>query len=151
MVMGGHGGLNILPQKKWNVYNWDNRDIVERDKRIHSQKERRNYEQNREQQLENKINVLKQENGDLPQNSQPTAAQSHGNFNLFEEEERVLQNQEGEELRKMKEQDFLKEKLSDYSSKFMGSFNDEKQLPWYSKKKGFVAQRPRGRHFKPLD
>lgn len=23
--MGGHGGLNILPQKKWNVYNWDNR------------------------------------------------------------------------------------------------------------------------------
>jgi len=23
--MGGHGGLNILPQKKWNVYNYDNR------------------------------------------------------------------------------------------------------------------------------
>ena len=31
--MGGHGGLNILPQKKWNVYNPDNREIVERDKR----------------------------------------------------------------------------------------------------------------------
>ena len=29
--MGGHGGLNILPQKKWNVYNRDNREIVERD------------------------------------------------------------------------------------------------------------------------
>ena len=25
LEMGGHGGLNILPQKKWNVYNWDNR------------------------------------------------------------------------------------------------------------------------------
>jgi len=23
--MGGHGGLNILPQKKWNVYNYDNK------------------------------------------------------------------------------------------------------------------------------
>lgn len=31
--MGGHGGLNILPQKKWNVYNWDNRIKVETDKR----------------------------------------------------------------------------------------------------------------------
>lgn len=29
--MGGHGGLNILPQKKWNVYNRDNREKVERD------------------------------------------------------------------------------------------------------------------------
>ena len=29
--MGGHGGLNILPQKSWNVYNRDNRQRVERD------------------------------------------------------------------------------------------------------------------------
>ena len=28
---GGHGGLNILPQKSWNVYNFDNRLIVEQD------------------------------------------------------------------------------------------------------------------------
>lgn len=39
LIMGGHGGLNILPQKKWNVYNKDNRDIVERDKRIAREKE----------------------------------------------------------------------------------------------------------------
>lgn len=24
--MGGHGGLNILPQKRWNVYRYDNRE-----------------------------------------------------------------------------------------------------------------------------
>jgi len=24
LIMGGHGGLNILPQKKWNVYRKDN-------------------------------------------------------------------------------------------------------------------------------
>ena len=30
--MGGHGGLNILPQKKWNIYNYDNRLKIERDK-----------------------------------------------------------------------------------------------------------------------
>ena len=38
--MGGHGGLNILPEKKWNVYNWNNRLIVENDKdRIKEKKE----------------------------------------------------------------------------------------------------------------
>jgi hypothetical protein len=29
--MGGHGGLNILPQKSWNVYNRENRLRVQRD------------------------------------------------------------------------------------------------------------------------
>lgn len=32
--MGGHGGLNILPQKKWNVYNYDNREKVEQDEKL---------------------------------------------------------------------------------------------------------------------
>ena len=32
--MGGHGGLNILPQKKWNVYNWDNRIKVNQNEKL---------------------------------------------------------------------------------------------------------------------
>ncbi|KAL2636319.1 hypothetical protein R1flu_007798 [Riccia fluitans] len=28
--MGGHGGLNILPQKRWNMYNFENREKVKR-------------------------------------------------------------------------------------------------------------------------
>jgi hypothetical protein len=32
--MGGRGGLNILPQKKWNVYNWDNRIKVMENEKI---------------------------------------------------------------------------------------------------------------------
>ena len=36
--MGGHGGLNILPQKKWNVYNWDNRiKVMENEKLVNSE------------------------------------------------------------------------------------------------------------------
>eukprot|EP00898_Chlorokybus_atmophyticus_P003915 jgi/Chlat1/4524/Chrsp29S04443 len=29
--MGGHGGLNILPQKSWHVYNYENKEKVRRD------------------------------------------------------------------------------------------------------------------------
>jgi hypothetical protein len=38
--MGGHGGLNILPQKSWHVYNRDNRQRVARDEAEHADKER---------------------------------------------------------------------------------------------------------------
>jgi len=47
--MGGHGGLNILPQKRWNVYNRDAREKVERDVRRAEEKkdqEQTRYEQN---------------------------------------------------------------------------------------------------------
>lgn len=43
--MGGHGGLNILPQKKWNVYNRDNREKVEKDKRKAEEKRQAQVEE----------------------------------------------------------------------------------------------------------
>lgn len=53
--MGGHGGLNILPQKKWNVYNYDNRDIVDRDKQKHKDMLRKQVEEQRSEGLLRKI------------------------------------------------------------------------------------------------
>ena len=50
--MGGHGGLNILPQKKWNVYNYDNRDIVEKDKKKAAAKAKAEYERKRAKMLQ---------------------------------------------------------------------------------------------------
>ncbi|KAK1584296.1 hypothetical protein Q3G72_031664 [Acer saccharum] len=37
LVMGGHGGLNILPQKRWNVYNYENREKVRQDEEAAAQ------------------------------------------------------------------------------------------------------------------
>lgn len=46
--MGGHGGLNILPQKRWNVYNRDNRLKVARDE----EKQREQDEQTRQRHVQ---------------------------------------------------------------------------------------------------
>eukprot|EP00899_Mesostigma_viride_P004986 jgi/Mesvir1/14489/Mv05191-RA.1 len=37
--MGGHGGLNILPQKSWNVYNYENREKVRLDEEKQAQEQ----------------------------------------------------------------------------------------------------------------
>lgn len=57
--MGGKGGLNILPQKKWNVYNWDNRiKVMENEKIV--EKEIQKLEKNRkEKNLSDKVKILK--------------------------------------------------------------------------------------------
>lgn len=46
--MGGHGGLNILPQKSWNVYGRENRLKVARDEAQHAEEEKARMEKQRE-------------------------------------------------------------------------------------------------------
>lgn len=45
----------------------------------------------------------------------------------------------------------MKDKNMDFSSRFLGSYNDQKNMPWYSKKKGTTVEKARNRHFKDLD
>jgi hypothetical protein len=49
--MGGHGGLNILPQKSWNVYGRENRLKVARDEAQHAEEEKVRMEKQREVRL----------------------------------------------------------------------------------------------------
>ncbi|GAB5371234.1 hypothetical protein AAMO2058_001561900 [Amorphochlora amoebiformis] len=68
-VRGGHGGLNILPQKRWNVYRYDNRQIVEQDKlRYKKQKEAMEMEEEAEA-SEKRYNQLRQNFFKKQQNS----------------------------------------------------------------------------------
>ena len=57
--MGGHGGLNILPQKKWNVYNRDNKAKVEKDRRIQDEKKEKITKNINENQAESRYELLK--------------------------------------------------------------------------------------------
>ena len=61
--MGGHGGLNILPQKKWNVYNWDNRLKVEQDEQKAREKKEREEEAQARTQLNQNYKILKRRAG----------------------------------------------------------------------------------------
>lgn len=39
----------------------------------------------------------------------------------------------------------------DFSSRFLGTYNDEKHLPWYSRKKGNQNDKQKSRHFLDID
>lgn len=57
--MGGHGGLNILPQKRWNVYNFDNREKVRRDEEEAAKEEQLKQEQVRKREAESRLERLR--------------------------------------------------------------------------------------------
>lgn len=61
--MGGHGGLNILPQKRWNVYNYDNREKVRRDEEAAAKEEQLKREQAIKRDAEFRLEKLRQARG----------------------------------------------------------------------------------------
>ncbi|KAJ4772533.1 Leukocyte receptor cluster member 1 [Rhynchospora pubera] len=61
--MGGHGGLNILPQKRWNVYNWDNREKVKRDEEAAAREEQLRLEQTRRTEADLRLQSLRRARG----------------------------------------------------------------------------------------
>lgn len=89
--MGGHGGLNILPQKRWNVYNYENREKVRRDEEEAAKEEQLKREQARKRDAEFRLERLRAARGLAPLTQHPDAdkqsAESEiktGHINLFE-------------------------------------------------------------------
>lgn len=64
--MGGHGGLNILPQKRWNVYNFDNREKVRKDEEAAAKEEQLKREQSRKRDTEVRLEQLRVAKGLAP-------------------------------------------------------------------------------------
>uniref|UniRef100_A0A2P2IL46 CBF1-interacting co-repressor CIR N-terminal domain-containing protein n=1 Tax=Rhizophora mucronata TaxID=61149 RepID=A0A2P2IL46_RHIMU len=89
--MGGHGGLNILPQKRWNVYNYENREKVRRDEEAAAKEEQLKQEQARKRDAEFRLERLRAVRGLAParKSPEPAESESKGNansnhINLFE-------------------------------------------------------------------
>lgn len=56
--MGGHGGLNILPQKKWNVYGRDNRLCVARDEDAAAERKEKALKEQRDREKDARYRAL---------------------------------------------------------------------------------------------
>ncbi|EEF33465.1 leukocyte receptor cluster member 1 isoform X2 [Ricinus communis] len=90
--MGGHGGLNILPQKRWNVYNYENREKVRKDEEAAAKEEQLKREQARKRDTEFRLEQLRAARGLAPltKPEEPAAAENDcsepksNHINLFE-------------------------------------------------------------------
>uniref|UniRef100_A0A803PPD6 CBF1-interacting co-repressor CIR N-terminal domain-containing protein n=1 Tax=Cannabis sativa TaxID=3483 RepID=A0A803PPD6_CANSA len=93
--MGGHGGLNILPQKRWNVYNFDNREKVRKDEEAAAKEEQLKREESRKRDTEFRVEQLRTARGlaplikpteSEPKESEPKESEpkESAHINLFE-------------------------------------------------------------------
>lgn len=78
--MGGHGGLNILPQKRWNVYNYENREKVRRDEEAAAREEQLKRDDARKRDTELRLEKLRQARGlasaSVNQAAEPSSSKS---------------------------------------------------------------------------
>lgn len=80
--MGGHGGLNILPQKRWNVYNRDNRAKVERDKKLQQEKHEQQSKNINESLASGRYDILKRKKHEKARESKSEISNFHF-FSLY--------------------------------------------------------------------
>ncbi|XP_060673168.1 uncharacterized protein LOC132803732 [Ziziphus jujuba] len=157
--MGGHGGLNILPQKRWNVYNYENREKVRRDEEAAAKEEQLKREQSRKRDTEFRLEQLRVARGLAPlkkadDESEPAESEQKpdGHINLFDgikifDPIKALENEEfgdGSEKNKKKKQKMMKK---EEVQKKVVTAEDEKyrlgygvagkgtKLPWYLEKR----------------
>ncbi|TXG51376.1 hypothetical protein EZV62_023900 [Acer yangbiense] len=156
LVMGGHGGLNILPQKRWNVYNYENREKVRQDEEAAAKEEQLKREQVRKRDAELRLEQLRVARGLAPlkqvaepakePTAQPTIVEPKSNhINLFEgirifDPVKGLDNEGGANEDGFKRKKMKKEEVG---SKNIITPDDEKyrlgygivgkgvKLPWY--------------------
>ncbi|CRG99784.1 conserved Plasmodium protein, unknown function [Plasmodium relictum] len=83
--MGGHGGLNILPQKKWNIYRNDVQYKVNYDENKLIKEEEEKERKKNEYLFQNNINELKNN-----VNNNKVKIEYNGHINLFIEEEKEM-------------------------------------------------------------
>eukprot|EP01023_Acetabularia_acetabulum_P037275 TRINITY_DN3531_c1_g2_i1.p1 TRINITY_DN3531_c1_g2~~TRINITY_DN3531_c1_g2_i1.p1 ORF type:complete len:286 (+),score=34.70 TRINITY_DN3531_c1_g2_i1:76-933(+) len=140
--MGGHGGLNILPQKRWNVFNRDNRSKVEKDEREYQQALQKQQEQQIRLEAERKREQLLARSG----YSQPSHPKQHKFINFWEKEEKESQetNHQAPQQNQDKEQQRAEKRrrgnpdqyTSDakFDEKFQFAYGVKESEPWYAKK-----------------
>ena len=100
--MGGHGGLNILPQKRWNVYRRDNREKVENDEAKLERARGKIEAKRRSKDLTKSINKLRGIS-----EKEDSKRKSKGSKKMYAEENKLFEEIKREERKKEKEEQKL--------------------------------------------
>ncbi|PHT58098.1 hypothetical protein CQW23_00461 [Capsicum baccatum] len=145
--MGGHGGLNILPQKRWNVYNFDNREKVKRDEEAAAKEEQLKQEQSRKRDSQYRLEQLRQaRRGSASSSSAPEepAEKSAGkkesdskHINLFEGIRIFDPVKDGREKKRAKKEEAVRV-IAPEDEKYRlgyGIVGKGTKLPWYMEKR----------------
>lgn len=74
--MGGHGGLNILPQKRWNVYRFDNQEKVRVDEAEAARQDQLQREATRRRESHARLVALRRNRGLQADSPSPPRAPS---------------------------------------------------------------------------
>ncbi|CAN4127614.1 unnamed protein product [Withania somnifera] len=143
--MGGHGGLNILPQKRWNVYNFDNREKVKRDEEAAAKEEQLKQEQSRKRDSQYRLEQLRQARGLSSSSSAPSplnhlkkspeeksGKKDSNHINLFEDEEK----KDGRDKKRAKKEEPPRV-ITPEDEKYRlgyGIVGKGTKLPWYMEK-----------------
>lgn len=140
--MGGHGGLNILPQKRWNVYNFDNREKVQLDEEAAAKEEQLKREQARKRDAEFRLEQLRTARGLAPVIE--AAEPKSGHINLLEgikifDPIKMLEKEgggesEGSKKKKMKREEAAPKVVTPEDEKYRlgyGVAGKGVKLPWY--------------------
>lgn len=147
--MGGHGGLNILPQKRWNVYNFDNREKVRRDEEAAAADEQLKREQSRRRDSELRLQSLRVARN-IPQpeiQAEPSSSSSGGHINLFEGIkilDPVEEEPEKKKAKKNKKEEVVSVSAEDEKYRLgYGVAGKGVKLPWYLEKRRGEGQTER--------
>ena len=116
--MGKGGGLNILPHKKWNVYNRDNRLKVEHDEKIIHKEIQRRKLNHREKTFQHKIKKLQLNNKANFLSNKDDSINSENSFDKKIEDDDNIKTQIYMELMK-------KESLLKQSTRFLNNQNNK--------------------------
>ena len=130
--MGGHGGLNIIPKKSWNVYGRDNRERVKRDEA--EAEERRREKEKEKVQEERDARWQKLSKQQQRKGADEGGEREEGHVNLFEREEREERRTRYSQANQAAGKECRRQQL-DESHRFARTCQGggETSKPWYAR------------------
>eukprot|EP00892_Ulva_mutabilis_P010625 jgi/Ulvmu1/7935/UM004_0168.1 len=138
--MGGHGGLNILPQKSWNVYGQKNRQKVAEDEAAEREKQEKDREQQTKGDRVARVNALRKQGpaqeGSIV-NKEPTE-ENLRHINFWSQHEAASRNPEAEaeKAAQLRKRGDPKTQTSDarFDERFAVLHGQTGPAPWYARR-----------------